>query len=331
MRQIISFLTLLSLLTLGGTIGFRIVVGADWIESLYLAVITITTVGYREPVPLSDAGKLFVVAYLFVSLGIFTYSVSQIGQWVVNSRLRLLIERRRMDQTINALRNHHIVCGLGRMGMTICEHLAGRGKEFVVIDRDAERLRETGAANGWLYLAGDATDDEVLKKAGAQEARSLATVLPTDADNIYVVLTASMLAPELQIVARASEETAIQKMEHAGASRVISPYNTGAVKIARFMLSSTLEDFIEIADSRGSDLELADFQITDGSPYIGKKLMETNLRAKGVMIVGIRREDGERLMPPSGEAVIRTGDSLFAFGSSAAVQRMLTDIEPEDA
>ena len=166
-----------------------------------------------------------------------------------------------------------------------------------------------------------------MGEAGIGHARSLATVLATDADNVYVVLSARMLASGLQIIARASDEKAVEKMQRAGATRVVSPFSTGAVKMARFMLTPTVEDFFEITDTRGHDLELADVQITENSPYVGKKLMETDLREKGVMVVGIRRANGERLMPPPGTAVLMPGDSLFAFGSSAAVNGMIGESE----
>lgn len=325
-RRFLGLAYLLAALTSVGTIGFRTFAGTDWTESLYLAIITLTTVGSREPPRLDDAGMVFVMIYLVCGLGIFSYSAFQIGSAVVNAEFRGLLERRRMQKEIDQLEGHYIVCGLGRMGTTIGEYLAGRGKPFVVIDRDEQRIEEVCQARGWIFIHGDATDDAVLTEAGISRAQSLASVLPTDADNVYVVLSARMLNARLQIVARASEEKAIQKMERAGASRVISPFSSGAVKIARFMINPSIEDFLEVADSRGTDWELADVQIREDSPYVGKKLMETDLREKGVMVIGIRRANGERLMPPPGSAELHVGDSLFAFGSTNAVNSMIGDL-----
>ena len=143
--------------------------------------------------------------------------------------------------------------------------------------------------------------------------------LPTDADNVYVVLSARMLASELQIIARADNEKAVVKLERAGATRVVRPFSTGAHKMARFMLHPNIEDFLEIADRRGHELELADVQIGADHPLVGKRLMDTTLREQGVMVIGIRRQNGDKLMPPPGTAVIMAGDSLFAFGSTQAV------------
>ena len=321
MRQIILIVSLLLGLTVAGTIGFRVAAGLPWIECTYMAVITLTTVGSRD-VELSQGGMLFVIVYLICGLSIFTYSMFYLGQWVINARLRSLLEKRRMEKTISKLRNHFIVCGQGRMGTTICEHLHGRNKSFVIIDVDDERLGQTCVERDWMYLVGDATDDEVLKKAGIERAKSLASVLPTDADNVYVVLSARILASHLQIVARAGDEKAIEKMQRAGATRIVSPFSSGAVKMARFMLNPSVEDFLEIADSHGNKLELADVQITDESPYAGKQLKETDLRDKGVMVIGIRRANGDHLIPPPGTATILPGDCLFAFGSAHAVNDM---------
>jgi len=323
MRRIVTIALLLMGLTLLGTVGLRIITGGTWLDCLYLTVITLTTVGLDEVLELGDAGKLFIIFYLITCLGIFTYCAFQLGQWIVSAELRSLWEGRRMRQNIDKLHNHYIVCGLGRMGETICQYLHARKKPFVVIEADEEVIEQSCLEEDCLYIVGDATDDDVLLKAGIEQAMALASVLPTDADNVYVILSARMLTSELQIVARASEQKAIEKMERAGATRIVSPFSSGAVKMARFMLNPTIEDFLEVADSWGHDLELADVLITDQSPYVGKQLMETDLTSKGVMVIGIRRANGERLMPPSGSAVIHPGDSLFAFGSSTSVNDMI--------
>lgn len=327
MRRIVTIVVLLLVLTAIGTVGLHLIEGKGWLDCLFMAVITLTTVGYSDVIGLSPQGKVFIISYLVIGLGAFTYSAFQLGQWLVSAQMRSLLEKRKMLKSINNLEDHFIVCGMGRMGETICRYLNERGKPFLVIDIDDERLRATCERSGWLYVHGDATDDAVLSAAGVTRARSLASVLPTDADNIYVVLSARMASPELKIIVRAGDEKAIEKMERAGASRVISPFSTGAVKIARFMLNPSIEDFLEIADEHGNELELADVQISEQSPYVGKKLAETDLRERGVMVIGIRRQNGERLMPPPGSTVIHAGDSLFAFGSGTAVNAMIGESE----
>lgn len=327
MRQIALVFAVLLLFTVIGAVGFRLCEGWEWLDCFYHAVIVMTTVGMSSSMQLSLRGatKLFIIGYLMVGVGIFTYSVSLIGQQVLNLQLRGFWERRRMDHAIDRLRGHYIVCGFGRMGQTICQYLHQRQRPFVIIDNNPQRFDATVRERGWLHLNGDATDDEVLARAGIVHAKSLASVLPTDADNVYVVLSARLLNERLQIIARAGDEKAVDKMQRAGASRVVSPFSSGAMKMARFMLNPSIEDFLEVTDDQGSQLEIADVQIAKDSRLVGKRLAETDLRERGVMIIGIRRNNGERLMPPPGSAVLEPGDSLFAFGSSAAVNAMIAE------
>ncbi len=326
-RRIIGTFSVLMGFTLFGTLGFRLCEGWSWLDSLYFAVILMTTVGMssHSTIELQPQTQVFIIGYLMVGLGLFTYSVTQIGQQLLNLQLHGYWERRNMDRTIDRLREHFIVCGFGRMGQTICEYLHARRKPFVIIDTDTSRLESAARRESWPYIIGDATDDEVLMRAGLIYAKSLASVLPTDADNVYVVLSARLLNEKIQIIARAGDEKAIEKMERAGATRVVSPFSSGATKIARFMLNPSVEDFLEVTDDQGSELELADIQINQNSPLIGKRLAETDLRERGVMVIGIRRNNGERLMPPPGSAVIQAGDSLFAFGSAQAVNQMIAE------
>ena len=322
MRTVLTTIGLLLALTLFGTVGFRIIAGSSWVECLYLAVVTLTTVGARDP-GTDTASMLFVVVYLATGLGIFTFSVFQLGSWVVSADFNTMLERRRMQKRISDLEGHSIVCGQGRMGLEICEYLSERNQSVVVIDHNEDQIHPVCEENGWPFIVGDATDDDVLKSAGIDRAASLTTVLATDADNLYVVLSARMLNPEVKIIARAVGEKAVEKLERAGATRVVSPFRTGAVKMARFMLNPSIEDFIEIADSHGNELELADIQISPQSNYVGRKLMETDLRSRGVMVIGIRRESGESLMPPPGDAVIQSEDCLFVFGNTDAVNSIV--------
>lgn len=325
-RRLRRTLALLVAITLVGTFGFKFFSldpDVTWIDCLYMTVTTMTTVGYGEIVKVGQAGRLFVIVFIMTGFAVVSYGAIEIGQWLFSAEMRHFLEKRRMDKEIQELDGHFIVCGFGRMGWTICEHLRERERPFVVIDTDEHLLRNGCTGQNWQFVVGDASDDSVLMQAGIGRAKALATVLPTDADNVYVALTARLLSSKIEIIARASDDGAALKLERAGANRVVSPYSTGAQKIARFMLNPNIEDFLEIADHKGQDLELADVQIAPDSPYVGKQLLETDLRDAGVMIVGIRRRNGDRLMPPPGNAVIEAGDCLFAFGSTTAVNRMI--------
>lgn len=324
-RVVIIVLTLV----LTGTVGFRLIEAdkpeATWINCCYMTVTTLTTVGYGEVIPLSENGRIFVMCFLIVGFSAFTYSAFTMGQWLVSNEMQGLWEKRRMAQTIKAMHDHFIICGLGRMGRTICRHMHERDRPFVVIDSNEELLVHYCKLHGWNHVVGDATDDQVLEQAGIGRAKSLAAVLPTDADNVYVVLSARLLQKDLQIIARASDDKAASKLQQAGANRVVSPFTTAAAKMARFMVSPNIEDFLEIADNKGQELELADVQINSNCPFIGKTLMETKLRDQGVIVIGIRRSSGERLMPPPGTAKIQAGDCLFVFGSADIVNKLVYD------
>ncbi len=323
MRQFVVISCLLVGILLLGTVGIYMLIGEDvsWLEAAYLAVITVTTVGSRD-VPSTPQGMIFIMVYLISGISVFTYCVFQLGQLIVNADFREMWEKRRMQRELNTLNNHYIVCGLGRMGTSICEYLAARKQPFVIIDNNEEVILNTCKERKWLGVHGDATDDEILTQAGIERAQSLATVLATDADNVYVVLSARLLSNSIQIVARASDASAVQKLQRAGATRVISPFSSGATKMARFMLSPSIEDFLEITDDSGSDLELAEIQIQSDSDYVGKPLAKTDLREQGIMVIGIRRTSGEHVIAPEGSVCIESGDSLFAFGSPNAVNAM---------
>jgi voltage-gated potassium channel len=324
-RVIIIVLTLV----ITGTLGFRLIESdkpeATWVNCCYMTVTTLTTVGYGEVIPLSENGRIFVMCFLVLGFSSFTYSAFTMGQWLVSNEMQGMLEKRHMTQAIKGMHDHFIVCGMGRMGRTICQQLHERHRPFVIIDTNEERLVQICKPLDWHYVVGDATDDQILEKGGISRAKSLAAVLPTDADNVYVVLSARLLQKDLQIIARASDDKAASKLQQAGANRVVSPYTTAAAKMARFMLSPNIEDFLEIADHNGRELELADVQIKPSCPFVGKTLMETNLRDQGVMVIGIRRANGERLMPPPGSAIIQPGDCLFVFGNSEIVNKLVGD------
>lgn len=329
MRQLATIVALLLGVTGIGTVGIHFTADRPWLESAYLAVITLTTLGSRDiPAPGDVDAMLFVMAYLVCGLGIFSYGAFQLGQYIVNAQLRGAWEQRRMQKHIGALRDHFIVCGQGRMGRSICEQLQARSRPFVVVERDASRLEQGARIEGWSYVAGDATDDEVLRAAGIDRAAALATALPTDADNLFVVMSARLLAPQINIVARASDENSIVKLQRAGASRVISPIHSAGVKMARFMLSPRVEEFLEITDERGGNMELVEIKVTPDSPYASQKIANTDLRSRGMLVVGLIRGNGTPIMAPAANTDIEIGDSLFVFGNTQAVDTVVELDEP---
>lgn len=325
LRQTAMIVALLFALTLVGTVGLRATTGAPLFDCLYLTVITLSTVGYSEVIPLGSAGRAFIMGFLALGFGAFTFSAFTLGSLMMSAQVRQFWQWRRMQAEVDRLKGHYIICGAGAMGVIIAEYLHQRGQAFLIIDHDERKIADVCTPCGWLSIVGDATDNRTLLAAGIKRARALAAALPTDPDNVYVVLSARMLAPDLQIVARAGDLRAVEKLQHAGAARVVSPFTSGAEKMARFMLSPSVEDFLEVAAPGGQGLELADIHVLPGSSYVGQTLDGTGLRARGVLVVGLRRSDGESRLAPEGDYRIEAGDSLFLFGSVQAVNAVAGD------
>lgn len=314
--------TLILVWLMVGASGLHLLTGQGFLHSFYLAFIMLSTVGSQEPTPLDDGTKVFIIIYLALGLGIFAYSGFKFGQILLSSDLRSLWERRRMEKLIAQMSGHFIICGYGRMGRELSAYLHARNEPFVIIDEDESLLTPEMKEDGWMFLTGDAANDETLERAGILHARGLTTVLPTDADNLYVVLSARLLNSQIPIVARAADDRAAHKMRQAGATRVINPLSSGAIRMARFMISPSIENFVEVAESRGLDWEIADVNIPDSSPLINQALKDTPLREAGIMLLGVCRESGDTYFPPPGDLTLHANDNLFAFGSSENLKRL---------
>lgn len=322
MQRLAWIVAVLVILTLVGTGWFWLVEGWSLLDALFMTVITLSTVGYDEVRPLTPRSQIFVIVYMVSGLGVFLFAVVQLGEMMVRAELRTWLRRRGMNSTLQKVQDHFIVCGFGRMGRTICRHLADRRLRFVVVDHDDDALQEC-EQQGWLCVRDDVTSDQTLLDAGIERARGLAVVLDSDADNLYVVLSARLIAPNLQIIARASDENSAHKMEKAGANRVVSLFANGAATMAQLLINPQVEDFFEFVAGVGTTLDMAEIRVSPTSPCANHLLSQTDFRSRGVIIVAIRRPDGEVLLPPSGSTAIRPDDVLIALGKVAAVSQLL--------
>lgn len=327
MRRLLQIPLLILGMLLLGAVCLHFLTGMRMLDAFYHTVILLTTVGYTEPKPLTDSVKIFITIYLAGALGVFSYSAFQFGQILVSSNLRVYLEQRRMDSQISRMQGHFIICGFGRMGATLCDYLHSRRQSFAVIDENQDVFSEQFQQNRWPFICGDASQDSVLERAGIRRARGLTTVLPTDPDNLYVVLSARLLNPTIPIVARAGDDRAAQKMMQAGATRVMNPFSSGAIRMARFMLSPSIENFVEVTESQGVDWEIADVLVPETSILVGRKLSETGLRDSGIMLLGIFRASGQKFFPPPGSLTIEPNDKLFAFGNSEGVAKLSALLE----
>lgn len=322
MRQLIIIIILLFVLPTLGTIGFQIIEGWGFIDSLYMSIITLSTVGYEVAHPLSPEGKVFVVAYIVISLSIVVYSITKIGEMAVGGELKMMIKKRIMQQRIKGMSNHFIICGVGRMGSAICTQLQNAGHTFVVIEKCPERV---GFANEkkWHCIEGDATNDEILKIANLSEARCLTCVMPNDSDNLFTVMSARLLNPSIQIISRANDESAVDKLRRAGANKIVNPYSTGAVKISQLMINPKLDDFIEILGEGNLGIDLTLLHIDPASQLIGKTVNDIDVSNKNVAIVGIKTSDNKLLLPAPIDHRLTIHDSIIAVAKTMALKEFL--------
>ena len=330
MRKLLRIIVLLGLLTVVGTLWFYVVEGWSLLDAVYMTVITLSTVGFEEVRPVSNNGRVFLIFFLVVGLGVFLYAVVQLGEMVMRAELRSWWRKRGMHSTLKTLKDHYIVCGFGRMGRAVCRHLSDRRLPFVVIDHN-ETVAEECETLGWPAVCNDATHDETLHTAGVHAAKGLAAVLNDDADNLYVVLSARLLAPNLQIIARALDEDAARKMQKAGADRVVSLFATGAASVAQLLINPRLEGFSELVTAPGNTLDLAEIRVSADSPYASQTIARIDARKHGVLVVAVRRADGEILLPPPPATVVQPGDELIALGTVDAISKFLAaDAQPSD-
>jgi len=304
-----------------GTLGYTVIEGWPLFDSLYMTIITLTTVGYREVHDLSFRGQFFTIILIIGGVGTVFYALSTGAKIILEGELQEVFGRKRLENRIKKLTDHYIVCGYGRMGKIICRELEEKNIDFVAIEKEADDIAEKTEV---MIFRGDATKDEVLKEIGIERARGLISVLPTDAENLYVVLSARGLNPKLMIVARAGEEGSEQKLIRAGADRVVSPYHIGGLRIAHTVLKPAVVDFIEFATKSGNiDLQMEEVVIQERSGLIGLTLDECGIgRELGIIIVAIKTPAGDMRFNPTYKTSISAGDTLIALGEISKLKAL---------
>lgn len=324
-KRLVTAFLLISLIIAFGTLGYIIIEGWNFIDSLYMTIITLTTVGYREVHPLSLEGIIFTIILMISGVGTVFYALGTGAKLILEGELQDLFGRRRLEKKIKDLKNHYIICGYGRMGKIICKELKEKNIKFVVIEKNVKNIPPE--KEDILIFEGDATNDEILKDVGIEKAKGLISVLPTDAENLYVVLSARGLNPDLLIVARAGEEGSEQKLLRAGADRVVSPYHIGGLRIAHTVLKPAVVDFIEFATKSGNiDLQMEEIKVAEKSRLAGLTLDECGIgRDLGIIIVAIKKPAGDMKFNPTFRTTIKAGDTLIALGEASKL-RMLEEM-----
>jgi voltage-gated potassium channel len=304
----------LALITVAGTVGYMIL-GFGVLDAVYQTITTITTVGFREVEPLDGTGKVFTIALILVGVGTALYTFSVLIEAFVEGEIGNVVGRRRMERTINDMKDHVVICGWGRVGQALARYVTGAGQEVVIIDQDAARLE--GCPHPSVH--GNATDDEVLRGAGIGRARVLAAALTTDSDNLYVTMSGRALAPDVFIIARARVDSSEEKLTRAGANRVVNPQSIGGARMAAFALQPHVAEFMDVVMHDGSlEFRLEEMLVPFGSALAGQSLRDAHLRDRtGAMVLAIRDDrTGKFTTNPEPESLIEAGQILIAIGTS---------------
>jgi voltage-gated potassium channel len=305
-----------------GTVGFSLIEGWPLADSLYMTVMTVTTVGYGPPRELSPWGRDFATFFMVVGVGTAGYLLSTAVQSVVRSEILAAYGERRRAREMSKIKDHFVICGAGRVGTRIVREMRREGVAFVVVESNALLAGDLGLPDSQVLIR-DATLDESLTEAGVERARGLAACLAEDAANLYVVLTARTLNPKLHIVSRAVEESAVPKLIRAGANRVIAPTIIGSHRMAQALLKPAVADFMDSVAAEGLDLAFEQFEVAETSPLAGRMLKETSIRSElDIVVVAIRRPRGDMVFNPSGDTMIRAGDLLIGIGRAEALAEL---------
>jgi len=304
-----------------GTVVFHLLEGWSILDSLYVTVQTVTTVGFGDLTPRTAIGRLFATFFMMLGVGVVLYALTSTVQSIVHSEL---FARYGHSRKMSKLRDHFIICGAGRVGSHLIRSLRAVDGVFLVIESDQGKV-EALMNLGIPTLVRDATLEESLIEAGVQHARGIATCLPDDADNVYVVLTARDLNPRIHIVARAAEEQAESKLIRAGANRVVAPTIIGGHRMAMALTKPAVGDFLDSVTANDLELGFEQLEVDPVSSLVGRKLSETVIRSElNIVIVSIRRDDGKIIFNPSGETKIEGGDMLIAIGNPESLSRLNT-------
>jgi voltage-gated potassium channel len=327
MRRLRNWLIVLGggivLTVTGGTVGFIWIEHYPLFDAFYMTLITITTVGYQELHPLSFHGRIFNSFLIFFGVTMMLLAVGGMTQVIIELELTQYFGRRRTTKMINKLHDHIIVCGFGRVGRGAAHELQRAGVPFLIVDKSEDRV-EWAMREGMLGVLADATDDETLKQAGVLRAKGLIATLQSDADNLFVILSAKALKPSLQVSARVASEQSEKKMRLAGADHVFAPYDMTGNRMAQVMLKPHVFQFIDFTTKgMGLDVGIEQFSVPASSEFASKSLLESKIRKElGVIVLAIRKSDGRMLFNPPAEAEIEAGDYLIVMGELASLRKL---------
>lgn len=323
-RRIVEIVVSITVVIAVGAAGYTAFAGYPLFEAVYMALTTVTTIGYGEVLPLGRAGRLFNIFYIIVGVATMFVAIGVLTQAMIELELSGYFPKKRRRRMIENLKSHYIICGYGRVGRSASEELKKAGKTVLVVDRNEERV-ERALQNGFLAVAADSTRDETLREVGIDRANGLIAALATDADNTYLILSAKALNPKLPVATRVSEEESERKLRRAGADVVFAPYTITGQRLSQSLLKPHVNEFIDFTTGHdtGLDIRIEQVQVSPHSEYVSKSLRQAQLRADlGVIVLAIRKASGQMIFNPPADAEIGGGDHLIVMGEPAQLRRL---------
>jgi len=325
-RLFLAFILALLVISFG-TVGYMYIEGWSFLDSLYMTIITIATVGFREVGPPSPQGMVFTIILILVGMGFLLFSVSTFTAFLVEGEINVIFRRRKMMKKISELKNHYIVCGAGQIGMHIIDELIKTQRNFVVVEKSEDVCKKL-SENKILYVQGDATYSHVLKSANIENAKGLFCALSSDGDNLLLIITAKALNPKLRIISKANEDESREKMKNAGADGVILPMFIGGLRMASEMIRPTAVNFLDEMLKRTDQIyRVEDISFDEQSKFIGKKLKDTELfNKKGITVVALKRAN-QYIFNPAQDESINAGDSIVIIGEAKEIREIKNRIK----
>jgi voltage-gated potassium channel len=303
-------------------LGYMVIEHWDFLDSLYMTVITIAGIGYGEVKPLSVDGRIHTLIVIITGVGFYSTMIVYFSSLFVEGKIRGILRLRTMEKKISNLKGHYIICGYGRIGREVCEALKSKDEiKFLVVEKDTEKGQEA-LDDGHLVYVGDATDDEVLLEVGIKKAMGIICALPVDALNVFITLSTRVLNPNINIIARADKAESVDKLKRAGAHMVVAPYIIGGQRMATAVTQPFVIDFLDtVLHDDKVDSKLEQVIVTPGSELINSSIQAANIRDKsGVIIIAVKKANGSLLTNPRSHDLLESGDMLIAFGNSKQLQ-----------
>lgn len=329
-KHLFGGIVALGCVLLVGVFWYRVVEGWPWIDAFYMAVITLATVGFAEVHPLSARGRLFTIILIIMGVVVIAYILNSFTEALIQGHFQAGLRLRQRRKLMQSLRHHHIICGFGRTGRQVATEFSIEAIPFIVVDSDEASIHDAQQL-GFIAFQGDATQDQVLLQAGVERARCLVAALPSDAENLYTVLSAKTLVPTIRTIARASSEEAVQKLQRGGADVVVSPYITGGKRMAAAALRPQVVDFLDgILTGADRTVYVEEFLIApEHCPKVGQTLGQAQLRPKsGALILAIRRTDNSLIVGPTADTILCSGDLIIGMGTSDELRRLSQVLSP---